>query len=80
MSLECMALVTALKIKYPEKVTMLRGNYECREVAKIYGFYEQCQKVFSNEDVWNAFHDMFDNLLLAALVNNEVKHPINCLI
>lgn len=70
-SLECASLVTALKIKYPERVTLLRGNHESRGIAKFFGFHGQCTTLFGNEDVWEAFHEMFDALPLAALINKE---------
>lgn len=70
-SVECAALVLALKVQYPEKVTLLRGNHECRSITKIYGFYEECQKKFSSEEVYNAFHDVFDCLPLAATVGDQ---------
>ena len=40
--LECMALLLAYKIKYPENFFMLRGNHECSSINRIYGFYDEC--------------------------------------
>ena len=36
--LECICLLLAYKIKYPENFFMLRGNHECSSINRIYGF------------------------------------------
>ena len=39
-SLECICLLMAYKIKYPENFFFLRGNHESSELNKLYGFYD----------------------------------------
>lgn len=34
-SLSTFLLLLALKLKYPERVTILRGNHESREITKV---------------------------------------------
>lgn len=39
-SLEVYCLLMALKIKYPLNFFLLRGNHECSDLNKVYGFYD----------------------------------------
>ena len=40
--LECICLLLAYKVKYPENFFLLRGNHECASINRIYGFYDEC--------------------------------------
>lgn len=44
LGLECMFLLMALKIKYPEQIWLLRGNHEHNAINRIYGFYDECRR------------------------------------
>lgn len=41
-SLETICLLLAYKVKYPENFFLLRGNHECSQINRIYGFYDEC--------------------------------------
>ena len=71
-SVECFSLVLALKVKYKDRITLLRGNHESCEINKIYGFYDECFKKYGNERVWKMFSDIFMCLPLSALVENKI--------
>eukprot|EP00485_Elphidium_margaritaceum_P004994 CAMPEP_0202691798 /NCGR_PEP_ID=MMETSP1385-20130828/6403_1 /ASSEMBLY_ACC=CAM_ASM_000861 /TAXON_ID=933848 /ORGANISM="Elphidium margaritaceum" /LENGTH=1171 /DNA_ID=CAMNT_0049347251 /DNA_START=53 /DNA_END=3565 /DNA_ORIENTATION=- len=40
-SLEVMCLLLALKIEYPQRVFLIRGNHECHAMNEMYGFYAE---------------------------------------
>ena len=42
-SLETILLLCAYKIKYKNNFFLLRGNHECSQTNKIYGFYDECK-------------------------------------
>ena len=51
-SVETFLLLLALKVRYPERITLIRGNHETRTVTQIYGFYAECQQKYGNPKVW----------------------------
>lgn len=71
-SLECFCLVLALKVRFRDRVTLLRGNHESCEINKIYGFYDECFKKYGTEKVWKLFSEVFMCLPLTALVENKI--------
>ncbi|RCH79534.1 serine/threonine protein phosphatase Pzh1 [Rhizopus stolonifer] len=70
-SLETILLLLCYKIKYPENFFLLRGNHECANVTRVYGFYDECKRR-TNTKVWKTFIDVFNTLPIAALVANKI--------
>ena len=62
-----------LQVRYRERITILRGNHESRQITQVYGFYDECLRKYGNANVWKYFTDLFDYLPLTALVDNQVK-------
>eukprot|EP00914_Ancora_sagittata_P022824 GHVO01045276.1.p1 GENE.GHVO01045276.1~~GHVO01045276.1.p1 ORF type:complete len:452 (+),score=73.45 GHVO01045276.1:140-1495(+) len=74
-SLEVISLLMCLKIKYPNKVTLLRGNHETASCNSRYGFYNDCTNVLGAGEgtrVWTAFNAAFNCMSVAAVVDNKV--------
>ena len=74
-SVESVTLVVALKVRFPNRVTILRGNHESRQITQVYGFYDECVRKYGSTGVWKMFTDLFDYLPLAATVDNRVFCP-----
>ncbi|KAI0348089.1 Metallo-dependent phosphatase [Trametopsis cervina] len=70
-SLETILLLLCYKIKYPENFFLLRGNHECANVTRVYGFYDECKRR-CNIKTWKAFIDVFNCLPIAAIVASKI--------
>jgi hypothetical protein len=70
-SVETVTYLMCLKAKYPTRVTLLRGNHECRQISNVYGFYDEIIKKYGNANPWKYLTDVFDYFGTAALVNES---------
>lgn len=71
-SIECVILLVCYKVRFRDRVTILRGNHESRSITQVYGFYDECLRKYGNANVWKYFTEVFDMLPLAAIVENQV--------
>ncbi|KHN96740.1 serine/threonine-protein phosphatase PP-Z [Metarhizium album ARSEF 1941] len=71
MSLETILLLLCYKLKFPENFFLLRGNHECANVTRVYGFYDECKRR-CNVKIWKTFIDCFNTLPIAAIVAGKI--------
>lgn len=75
--LETVCLLMALKIKFPDKMHLLRGNHEDRTINCLFGFGQECKQrlgenVLEENSVFNRVNDVFDWLPLTAVIDDEI--------
>ena len=61
-----------LKVKYPHRITLVRGNHESRQITQVYGFYEKCLTKYGSTTVWKYCYQVFDFLTLAAIIDGKI--------
>lgn len=71
-SVETITILACLKLRHPDRITLLRGNHESRQITQVYGFYAECCRKFGNSDVWQYYTELFDYLPIAASVGGSV--------
>eukprot|EP01102_Stenamoeba_stenopodia_P018572 TRINITY_DN682_c0_g3_i1.p1 TRINITY_DN682_c0_g3~~TRINITY_DN682_c0_g3_i1.p1 ORF type:complete len:211 (+),score=45.05 TRINITY_DN682_c0_g3_i1:102-734(+) len=71
-SVETFLLLLALKVRYPDRITLIRGNHESRQITQVYGFYDECLRKYGSVNVWRYCTDIFDYLSLSAIIEDRI--------
>jgi len=71
-SVKTVTLMFLYKVRYKERITLLRGNHESRQITQVYGFFDECVRTYSGPDVWKLFTDTFDYLPVTAVIENQI--------
>jgi protein phosphatase len=77
-SLETICLLMALKIKYPDKIHLLRGNHEDHLINFNFGFLDECNYRLNDDmvdedlNVFKVINEFFEYLPLAAIVEDQI--------
>jgi len=71
-SVETFLLLLALKVRYPDRITLIRGNDESRQITQVYGFYDECVRKFGTVNVWRYCTEIFDYLSVSAIISDTL--------
>ena len=70
-SMGTLLFLLILKIKFPERIFLIRGNHESRQITQVYGFYDECLKRYGSANVWKMCTEIFDFMPLVATVGQK---------
>ena len=76
-SCEVMFFLLSLKVAYPTKVWLLRGNHECATVSGHFGFKQECKMKYGM-NVYYKFLLLFQSMPLAAVISTSYGDVFAC--
>ncbi|KAK1938269.1 Serine/threonine-protein phosphatase 2B catalytic subunit beta isoform [Phytophthora citrophthora] len=69
-SCEVMLYLLLLKIRFPDKVVLLRGNHECESISSFYGFRNECRAKYGISAYYH-FLSCFQSMPVAGLLSTS---------
>ena len=64
--------ILQLQVRYPDRITLIRGTHESRQITQVYGFYDECLRKYGSITVWRYCTEIFDYLSLSAIIDGKI--------
>lgn len=73
-SIECLTMLFCLKFCFPNDVFILRGNHECSQINKLYGFQTECNERYQSDgnQIWKELNTTLHLLPICCTINNDI--------
>ena len=69
--------ICCMKVNYPDRVHILRGNHECEHICNKYGFLRECYENYDVE-LFDIFNNLFETLPIAMTLKTKNEHYFLC--
>lgn len=69
-SIQSLMLLFCLKLRHPDRITLLRGNHETKAVSQAYGLYGECMHHYGSAAPWRHITEAFQYLPIAAVIDD----------
>ncbi|XP_017773342.1 PREDICTED: uncharacterized protein LOC108560344 [Nicrophorus vespilloides] len=73
--LEVITYLFCYKVLYPNKINLIRGNHEIRDIQRVFTFHGECLFKFGEkvgEQVWENINTVFDTMPLAGIIDGKI--------
>ncbi|MFX0022378.1 MAG: metallophosphoesterase [Candidatus Hermodarchaeota archaeon] len=70
--LECLVIIFALKILFPLKYYIIRGNHETLEINQYYGFFQDFLLRFKDQSKFIEIVNVYNTLPICVLINEAI--------
>ncbi len=70
--LECLIVVLSLKILFPNRYYLLKGNHETLEMNQYYGFYQEFIERFPAQNTFKEILTLYDAIPICAIINKTI--------
>jgi diadenosine tetraphosphatase ApaH/serine/threonine PP2A family protein phosphatase len=71
-SIQTFVYLAYLKVRFPDRIFLLRGNHESRTVNHAYGFHAECMRSYGHHGICELFNQAFDFLPISAIIDNSI--------
>ena len=70
-SIENIVFLLTLKVLYPDRIFLLRGNHETEEISTVYGLRDECIKRYGFS-IYSQLLTVFEAMPFAAIIANKI--------
>ena len=67
-SIETLEYLLCMKVQYPDRISLLRGNHESRQITCVYGLYDEICKKYGDAHIWSYITKVFDIMPVSAVI------------
>jgi len=71
-SVETITLLFCLKLRFTDRITLLRGKHETRLMSKTFGLYNDVIRKYGDRSIFDSINEVFDFFPLAGVIGDRI--------